>query len=56
MSLDGFAAGPNPRLERPLGKGGEHLHEWTFKLASWRARLGLSGGETGERCRFAGTF
>jgi len=46
MSLDGFIAGPNQSLERPLGEGGERLHEWAFRLASWRERHGLSGGET----------
>jgi hypothetical protein len=28
MSLDGFVAGPNADLERPLGERGERLHEW----------------------------
>jgi dihydrofolate reductase len=45
MSLDGFVAGRNATLERPLGDGGERLHEWIFGLASWRERHGLSGGE-----------
>jgi dihydrofolate reductase len=44
-SLDGFVAGPNPTLEEPLGEGGELLHTWVVKLASWRARHGLEGGE-----------
>jgi dihydrofolate reductase len=47
MSLDGFVAGPNATLEEPLGEGGEQLHEWTVRLASWRERHGMSGGETG---------
>jgi dihydrofolate reductase len=48
MSLDGFVAGPNQTLEQPLGEGGEQLHEWAFKLASFRERHGLEGdGETG---------
>ena len=47
MSLDGFVAGPNPTLEQPLGKGGEALHEWAFRLASFRELHGMSGGETG---------
>jgi dihydrofolate reductase len=47
MSLDGFVAGPNATLEQPLGKGGEHLHEWVYPLASWRGPHGLEGGETG---------
>ena len=48
MSLDGFVAGPNPSLEHPLGEGGERLHEWAFRLASFRETHGLGdGGETG---------
>jgi dihydrofolate reductase len=45
-SLDGFVAGPNPTLEEPLGEGGEGLHEWIFRLASWRERHEKSGGVT----------
>ena len=47
MSLDGFVTGPNISLEQPLGEGGERLHEWALRLASWRERHGLDGGETG---------
>ena len=47
MSLDGFVAGPNPTLEEPLGERGERLHEWVFRLRSWREPHGLRGGETG---------
>src|SRR5215212_6296812 len=46
MSLDGFIAGPNDSVERPLGEGGERLHEWIYDLASWRERHGLEGGKT----------
>jgi len=46
MSLDGFIAGPHQTLEQPLGAGGEQLHEWAVRLASWREPHGLSGGET----------
>ena len=45
MSLDGFVAGPNPTLERPLGDGGESLHEWALPLQAWRKPHGLPGGE-----------
>jgi dihydrofolate reductase len=45
MSLDGYVAGPNPTLELPLGEGGEGLHEWVIRLASWRENHGLEGGE-----------
>lgn len=30
MSLDGFVAGPNDGVGRPLGEGGEVLHRWLF--------------------------
>jgi dihydrofolate reductase len=45
MSLDGFVAGPNRTVESPLGEGGESLHEWIVRLASWRESHGRSGGE-----------
>ena len=45
-SLDGFVAGPDDGLEHPLGRGGEQLHEWIVRLASWREPHGLEGGET----------
>lgn len=47
MSLDGYVAGPNPSLELPLGEGGELLHDWVFKLKSWREPHGMEGGEVG---------
>lgn len=47
MSLDGYVAGPNQTLEEPLGRGGEQLHEWAFRLKSFREAHGMSGGETG---------
>lgn len=46
MSLDGFVAGPNDGPELGLGEGGERLHEWVVRLASWREPHGLEGGET----------
>ncbi len=30
MSLDGFITGPNDDVERPLGDGGDLLHDWIF--------------------------
>jgi dihydrofolate reductase len=47
VSADGYVAGPDPSLDDPLGKGGEDLHEWVFKLAAWREPHGREGGETG---------
>jgi dihydrofolate reductase len=31
MSLDGFIAGPNERIDNGLGDGGERLHAWPFE-------------------------
>src|SRR6266511_2324658 len=47
MSLDGYVAGPNQTLEEPLGRGGEQLHEWAFRLKSFREQHGMEGGESG---------
>jgi dihydrofolate reductase len=47
MSLDGYVAGPNPTLEKPLGEGGDQLHEWVVRLKSFREPHGLPDGETG---------
>ena len=47
MSLDGYVAGPNQTLEEPLGRGGERLHEWAFRLKAFRERHGMEGGEPG---------
>jgi hypothetical protein len=30
MSLDGFVAGPKVNVQRPMGDGGERLHDWAF--------------------------
>ena len=45
VSLDGYVAGPNQRVDEPLGDGGERLHEWAFATDSWREQHGRSGGE-----------
>lgn len=31
ISVDGYTAGPNQSLERPLGEGAEQLHRWMFE-------------------------
>jgi dihydrofolate reductase len=51
MSLDGYVAGPDASLEEPLGRGGEGLHEWAFRLEAWRRPHGLEGGEAGPESR-----
>ena len=51
MSLDGFVAGPNQRVDNPLGIGGMRLHEWAFALEAWRAPHGIDGGDVNESAR-----
>jgi dihydrofolate reductase len=45
VSLDGYVAGPDQSVEKPLGVGGEDLHEWMVDLEAWRRQHGLEGGE-----------
>jgi dihydrofolate reductase len=45
MSLDGFIAGANMRLEAGLGDDGERLHDWAFKD---EAGLGMIEREVAE--------
>ena len=54
MSLDGFVAGPDQSLENPLGVGGEGLHDWGIRTASWREQHGYEGGETGPDSEIVG--
>lgn len=46
MTLDGFIAGPDDGVEKPLGDGGERIHQWLYDSASWRELHGQEGGET----------
>jgi dihydrofolate reductase len=45
MSVDGFIAGPNGGPTNPLGDGGMRIHRWVYPLATFRDRVGLSGGD-----------
>jgi dihydrofolate reductase len=48
ISLDGFGAGLNQRLDNPLGDGGESLHEWFIPTRTFQQMvLGKEGGTTG---------
>lgn len=44
ISTDGFGAGPNQRLEDPLGENGMELHQWLFATKTFRAMHGREGG------------
>jgi dihydrofolate reductase len=46
MSLDGFIAGPNERLDNGLGDGGQRLHDWLFTDAEAEAN-GIPGRPAG---------
>ncbi|MFI0482863.1 dihydrofolate reductase family protein [Actinomadura sp. 9N215] len=39
MSVDGFVAGPNQRLDEPIGDGGDLLHRWMFEEAEANAEV-----------------
>ncbi|MEZ5935362.1 MAG: dihydrofolate reductase family protein [Alphaproteobacteria bacterium] len=47
LSVDGFGAGPEQRLEDPLGKRGEELHTWMFGTRMFRQMLGKNDGSEG---------
>ena len=47
ISLDGYGAGPNQAVDSPLGIGGEELHNWMVKTATFHKLYGGEGGEEG---------
>lgn len=47
ISLDGYAAGPNQGVDKPLGENGLLLHDWIFETASFQSMVGGKGGESG---------
>jgi dihydrofolate reductase len=54
VSLDGFGAGPDQALERPLGVGGESLHGWALATRTFQRMLfGKDEGSTGVDEDFA---
>ena len=53
VSLDGFSAGPNQRLEEPFGDGGSRIMNWFFPTKTFCAMVGRPGGEEGLDNDFA---
>jgi dihydrofolate reductase len=53
ISLDGYGAGPDQRVEHPLGVGGEELHEWIFPTRTFMRMQGKPDGTTGIDDDFA---
>ena len=52
VSFDGYAAGPDQSLDRPLGVGGHRMHEWAFATRALRRMQGMDGGEVNADDRF----
>jgi putative intracellular protease/amidase len=52
MSRDGFIAGPNRSLDRPLGEGG--LDRWARQVASFREAHAHAGAAVFDRRMFSG--
>lgn len=52
MSIDGFAAGRNQRLEQPFGDHTEGFTDWMFATRAGNRMLGLEGGEENEDDRY----
>lgn len=48
MSIDGYAAGRNQRLEQPFGDNVEGFTDWMFATRAGNEMLGLDGGEENE--------
>lgn len=44
VSMDGFGAGPNQSLEKPMGEGTENLHNWMFSTRMFQRMIGKEGG------------
>lgn len=53
LSIDGYGAGPDQCLERPLGRGGMALHEWALATRTIRRTFGQPDGSTGIDDDFA---
>jgi dihydrofolate reductase len=53
VSLDGYGAGANQRLEHPLGEDGTELHQWFFDTLTFRKMHGGEGGRAGVDEDFA---
>jgi dihydrofolate reductase len=53
LSFDGYGAGPDQRLENPLGIGGEALHGWFVPTRTFQQVFGKPGGTTGPDDDFA---
>ena len=47
ISIDGYGAGPDQRLEDPMGKNGMELHQWILATPTFRRMHGQEAGDAG---------
>lgn len=53
VSIDGYGAGPDQRLDQPLGRGAEALHDWMVPTEAFQRAHGGKPGSTGSDDDFA---
>lgn len=53
ISIDGYGAGPNQDINKPLGVGGEGLHQWLIPTRTFQQIHGAGDGTTGVDDDFA---
>jgi dihydrofolate reductase len=53
ISLDGYGAGPDQDIDKPLGVGGMRLHKWLLATRTFKQMFGQEGGTTGVDNDFA---
>jgi dihydrofolate reductase len=53
VSMDGFSASTNQRLDQPFGDGGSRLMDWVFPTKFFFTMTGQPGGEEGLDNDFA---
>jgi dihydrofolate reductase len=53
ISLDGYGAGVKQDLQKPMGIGGEGLHQWMFPTKMFQQMMGKTGGTEGKDNEFA---
>ena len=53
VSIDGFSAGPDQSIDKPLGVGGTDLMQWVFPTRTFQQMHGADGGNTGPDDDFA---
>lgn len=53
VSVDGYGAGTDQTLQKPMGVGGENLHGWMRHTQTFHRMTGQPGGSTGTDDGFA---